>query len=98
MGARRQRLSCEERRSVYRSQAATWGQIEREYNEEDLDCGADFLYGAMVREPEHLMASVAAFNQFDLNAVVLWLQSQARRGEKRGGTAHADPPKPCRHG
>ena len=88
MGARRQRLSCEERRSVYRSQAATWGQIEREYNEEDLDCGADFLYGAMVREPEHLMASVAAFNQFDLNAVVLWLQSQAHRGEKLGGTAH----------
>ena len=46
-GTRAKRLSCSQRRDAYRKLKATWGQIEREVNAEDVRCG--FL-GVLARE------------------------------------------------
>jgi hypothetical protein len=52
-----------------------WGQIEREIEPHDLQCHDDFTYGIMLRQPVELMASVAAYNGFDVRALVPWLLS-----------------------
>ena len=78
-GLRPRRIPCSQRLQAYQWQGATWGQIEREFNHEDVGCGMDFLYGITVREPEHLMASVAKYNHFWVQDVVPWLRSHAGR-------------------
>mmetsp|Transcript_92410 Transcript_92410/g.198100 ORF Transcript_92410/g.198100 Transcript_92410/m.198100 type:complete len:303 (+) Transcript_92410:67-975(+) len=74
MGLRQHRLSCQERKALYSSQGATWGQIEREYNLEDIDCKDSFLYGIMVRNPMSLMLSDLNFNHWDADNLTSWLQ------------------------
>lgn len=50
-------VTCEMRAAYFRAHNYTWGQIEREINDEDL-CFHDFDYGVLLRHPADYMHSL----------------------------------------
>lgn len=75
MGVGRHRISCALRKQVFDSQRATWGQIEREYNQEDLGCKDSFMYGTMLRKPWKLMVSTLGYNKWHPDRLIPWLKA-----------------------
>jgi len=84
LGVVQKRISCDDRLYAFHGQNASWGQIERDVNEEDVGCGSRFLYGIMLRAPEDLMASFVGFNRFNATATVSWLLQQRDRPDLLG--------------
>jgi len=66
-------MTCERRSSVFKTLGFTWGQMERHFTANDLDCNQTFLYGIMMREPMSLMRSIAYFD-FHLHRVLGFIE------------------------
>lgn len=54
--------ACQERASYFQSHGFTYGQVERELKDSDVQCAAHFAFGVMLREPVDLMHSNLNFN------------------------------------
>jgi len=72
--------SCEDRRLYFHQHRFTWGQIEREVNDEDL-CVDYFDYGILLRDPIDLAESLMNFYGLNASDVVKNIQCVRSKGQ-----------------